>query len=284
MVDHSSMYEEPLSASRQLLCPLVLFGAGEYVRQFSHRERLGMKGRCMACHLSAQVQQHLRNVDLDRANFVAGPAQGGSVGQAFGSLYTHQLWCENSTDRAGVDRAIGMTARAGIDRADIEAGATADAVQRLTTHIVGEDLRAPIVKQYQVEALRAISWRHSRPQTCIRIHPFSRRAARQQLQEDGKVPERGQNLLDTHHRDKGLRQGYTHTPIALALHDADRPRFSYSEICAAQSYLCREELLSQIAPRHGGKALGVVREILSLSDRATEEVAYLGSILVNGRD
>src|SRR5258708_38417131 len=119
-------------------------------------------------------------------------------------LHTQELRCENGTNGSWVDRAIGMATRARIDRANIQTGTAADTVQRLTAHFISKDIGASIVEQNQVEGLRAISRCHSCPQTGVGIHPLARRTARQQLQEDSKVLECGQDFLDTHHSDEGL--------------------------------------------------------------------------------
>src|SRR6266568_5414333 len=228
------------------------------------------------------MQQHLRNVNLDRTDLVARSAQGGSIREGFSLLHAHQLRCENSPNGTGVDRAIGMTARAGIDRANIETGTATDTVQRLTTDLVSKDVSTSVVEQHQVERLWAISRRYPCPQAGVGIHPFACRTAWQQLQEDRKVLKGGQDFLDAHHRNERLRQRQAHASIALTLDDADRSALGDGEVGTAHRHLSREELLAQVAPCGGGKLLRIVGEVLPLSDRATEEVADLAAILMDG--
>ena len=190
------------------------------------------------------MQQHLGDVDLDRADLVARPTQGRCIGQAFGLLHSHQLRRENGTNGAGIDRAIGVPTSASIDRADIEAGAATNAVQRLTSYIVSKNIGAPVIQQDQVEGLRTISLRYPCPQAGVGVHSFAGRTARQELQEDGEVLKRGQNFLDTHHGDEGPGQCQAHAPIAFALRHADRPGLGNGEVRTAHGHLGSEELLA----------------------------------------
>src|SRR2546421_612378 len=103
------MHEESLSTSRQVLCPLVAPGTDEDTCQSPHCQCLRIEGRCVAYHFPTQVQQYLGNVDLDRADLVAGPTQGRSVGQGRGPLDAQQLRGEDGADRTGIDRAVGVS-------------------------------------------------------------------------------------------------------------------------------------------------------------------------------
>ena len=75
----------------------------------------------------AQADEHVGDVDLDRARGLAGTAQGRCVRQV--GIVGHAVVQrrQNTADRPGVDAAIGMTADAPIDRTGVEAGPAADA-------------------------------------------------------------------------------------------------------------------------------------------------------------
>jgi hypothetical protein len=96
--------------------------------------RSPMPGRLLALlvhHLGAQFEQHLGNIDLDRAHFIAGAAQRGGKGQRLRELHVHQLRCKNGADGPWIDRSVGVAAGLAIDRAGVQAGGAADALQGL---------------------------------------------------------------------------------------------------------------------------------------------------------
>src|SRR5690348_11277830 len=109
------------------------------------------------------MQQHFGNVDFDWADLITRSAQTRGIGKRFRVLHTHELRCENSTNGARINRTIGMTTSTRIDWTNIEARTTANAMQRLTPHLIGKHISAPIIEQHQVEALRTISRRYSCP-------------------------------------------------------------------------------------------------------------------------
>ena len=65
----------------QLLCSLVTLACGEGVEEGLHRELLGVEAAAGGHLAGAQVGQEARDLDLDRADLPAGPAQRGGVGQ-----------------------------------------------------------------------------------------------------------------------------------------------------------------------------------------------------------
>jgi len=52
-------------------------------------------------NLSAQFEQHLGNVDFDRADLVTCAAERRGVGQRLRVLHLHELWGENCADGPG---------------------------------------------------------------------------------------------------------------------------------------------------------------------------------------
>ncbi len=97
--------------------------------------------------LVAQVHEHLGDVDLHRADLVAGAAQGRRVGQRAGRRHAAEHRREDRADRPGVHGAVGVAAGALVDRADVQAGRAADAVERLAPDRVGEHLGAAVVER-----------------------------------------------------------------------------------------------------------------------------------------
>ena len=209
-------------APREPLRPLV---APRRRRTSRASERIAIRSRAglFVDDLRAQVQQHARDVDLDRADLVAGAAEARRIRQRLRVLDPAQLRREDRADRAGIDGAVRVAAGARVDRADVEARAAADAVQRLR----GRPRR--------------------RARACGRCRagrrgtPAARRPAVTPVQSDvygfirSPVDERGSSwrktsrsakrrheLLDAEHRHEHRRQRRAHPPVALGL-DHARP-------------------------------------------------------------
>ena len=75
-----------------------------------------------------------------------------ALGRSFASLRPLQQRGYDGADRARVGRAVGVAAGLPVDRADVQARAAADAVERLL-ELGAEQLRAAVVKQDQVHLL-----------------------------------------------------------------------------------------------------------------------------------
>ena len=99
------------------------------------RQPVGRLG--LADDLAAQVDEHLGDVDPDRADVEAGAAQRRRERQRRGLLVDRmlrdaaQLRRQDRADRARIDRPVGLAAGPLVDGADIQAGRAADAAQRL---------------------------------------------------------------------------------------------------------------------------------------------------------
>src|ERR1017187_10338160 len=104
------------------------------------------------------------DVDLDGAYLVTCAAQRRGIRQGLRVLHVHQLRSENSADGAGVNRPVGMTTGLSVNRAGIEAGSTADALERLPLPGVSQDRGPAVVEQNDMEALRAVAGSYTGPQ------------------------------------------------------------------------------------------------------------------------
>ena len=83
---------------------------------------------------TAQVEENGWDVDLDGANLVARAAETRRKRQRLGVLDADELRGEDRADRAWVHRPVGVTAGAGVHRADVQAGTAADAMERLASN------------------------------------------------------------------------------------------------------------------------------------------------------
>src|SRR5258708_5480240 len=64
-----------------------------------HRvEEAAQMAALLVGHLSAQIDENLRNIDFDRADLVARAAKGGGVWQRFGVAHLRELRRENGAD------------------------------------------------------------------------------------------------------------------------------------------------------------------------------------------
>src|SRR5271168_4726175 len=135
------------------------------------------------------MNQDFRDVDLDRTDLIAGPAQGRSVGQRIAVLEPSifqlmKLRGQDRADRSGVNRSIGVAAGLAVDRAGIQASSAADALKRLLRLCVVEDGAASVVEQDDMELARAVAGMNACPQRVVGVHPLASSRARQRLQED----------------------------------------------------------------------------------------------------
>jgi len=231
------MDEEALPGVREPLRALVTFRMREDRSQSAHRQRFRIKRPCLFRHVAAQMQQHLGDVDLYRADLVAGAAQSGGVGERCGTPQAEELGSQDRADGARIDRAIRVAASTGIDGTDVQAGATANAMERLPPYLVSKHVRSSIIEQDEMKCSGAIARRHSGPQAGVGVHPLAGRAPRQQLEEDLKVTKRRDNLLDPHYGDKRVRQGQAHPPVPLTFDDRNCPRLRDRKVGAADGHL-----------------------------------------------
>ena len=270
---------EPLRA-------LVAPARPEHLRERVHRQPLGAPARLDLVHdPPAQVDEHGRDVDLDRADLVAGAAQRGRPRQRRRLVEPLELRREDRADRARVDRLVGVAAGARVDRADVQAGRAADAVQRLAADLVREHVGPARVEQDEVELARAVVLAHARPDRRVRVHPLRGRGARQQLEHHLEVAPGRQHLLDPHQRDQDLRQRRAHAAVALGLDDADRARLGDREVRAARPRPGRVRNFSRRCRRAASAiARRLEPELLARGDRALEQRGDLGPVAVDRGD
>ena len=100
-------------------------------RKASLSRRLLLLARLGLLDLRAQVQQHLGNVDLHRADFGARAAQAGGERQRRLVRDAHELRRDDGADRPRIDPRKTVAADLAVHRAGVQAGAAADAIERL---------------------------------------------------------------------------------------------------------------------------------------------------------
>ena len=123
---------------------------------------------------AAEVDQDLGDVDLHRADVVAGPAERRGVGERAGVLDAREHRRQDRADRAGVDRVVGVAAGPLVDRADVQAGAAADAVRAWRPDRVFEDLGPAVVEEDRGGTPAGRRRGHAGPERVVRVHPLGR--------------------------------------------------------------------------------------------------------------
>src|SRR5262249_6346946 len=99
--------------------------------------------------------QHTRDVDPDRTRLRARAAERRGVGEVLHRPGALQHRGQQDPDRAGVRVAVGVAADLAVDRTHVQAGAAAQAVERLTQR-AGDLLDATVVEEDQVKLLRSL--------------------------------------------------------------------------------------------------------------------------------
>ena len=273
----------PVPRPRHPLRALVAPARREHARERVHREPLGAPAALGLAHdPSAQVHEHGRDVDLDRADLVAGAAQRRRPWQRRRVLEPAQLRRQDRADRARIDRLVRVPADARVHRAHVQARRAADAVQRLAADLVGEHVGAPAVEQHEVELLAAR--RLSRTPVQIDVYGFIRSA----------VEERGSSCsITSRSRHSGstfsipisvirTRGSVVHMrPLPSDSTTHDRARLGDAEVRAADRDRHREELLAQVPARGLGDRRRLQPEPLPARDRALEQRRDLGPVAVD---
>ena len=114
-------------------------------------------------------------------------------------LHAGQLRRQGNTDRARVDRAVGVAAGALVDWANIQASRATDALESLVTNRGGQGRGTAVIQQDQVEVLRAIALSNTGPHGGVWVHALRGGRTRQQLEEDLQVLEGRNQLFNAHH-------------------------------------------------------------------------------------
>src|SRR5438067_5662183 len=182
--------------------------------------------------LLAEADEHLRNLNFDRAGSLTRPAEAGGVRQMMVGRQTVAEWCEHSTDRAGMDAAIGMAADAAINRAGIQASAAADAKQAFAQR-AAENSRAAVIENDEVECFRPVQLAGlPRAGDDLRINRelLAGCSAGEDLQEVRQVGQARDDLLDAHDGDVALGKSTGEEAVPFVGDQYNRAGFGDREI------------------------------------------------------
>ena len=100
----------------------------------------------------------MMQINFHRARLGAGTAERTRVGKMFPILQAAQMRRDDRADGAAVGCAVSVAADVAENRTDVQARAASNAMERVALFGVGEQFRAMIVEQDDVEFLRAITF------------------------------------------------------------------------------------------------------------------------------
>ena len=161
---------------------------------------------------------------------------------------------QDEPDGPDVDMAVVVAAHQPVDRADIGAGAAADAAQRLGEHRVLGQGQAAVVQEDDVHFLSAVgAGLHSRgagDPGDVGGDGLAGGVARQDLEDaQGRFEIRDQ-LVQAHQGHVHARQGRHQAAVALVGDKADGAGLGDGEIGAGDAHVGLEKCLAQLAPGH----------------------------------
>src|SRR5215212_8065694 len=176
--------------------------------------------------------------------------------------------------RARICRAVGVATRLAVDRAYVEAGAAADAVQCLL-ELSTEQSGATVVHEDEVELLGPVELPPlpgSRYEVGVHRKLLPRAATREEPDEDREVRKSRDEFLYTHHDHVNWRDARYEPGVALVRYRGDCPRFGDAEVGAGYAYIRGQEFLAQASTGEGAKGLYVGRQLFARC--AGEDLRY----------
>src|SRR5918998_1493148 len=180
-------------------------------------QRLPLAPDALLHLLVAELEEEVVQRDAHGTRLPARAAQGGGVREILGLLRPLEQGCYDGPDRAGVRRAVGVAAGLAVDRADVQAGAAADAVERLL-ELRAQELRAAVVQQDQVKLLRPVQLTFTAragDEVGVDRDLLPRPAPAEELDEDREVLEARDHLLYPHNNHVHRRDAGDETGVSL---------------------------------------------------------------------
>src|SRR5262249_40639397 len=136
------------------------------------------------------MQQHIRDVYLDRAHFAAGAAQRRGERQMGRFVGSDELRSDYRANWTGIYPAISVAAYLLIDRTYIQASAAANTIKRFAKAGVRKYVQPAIIEYYHMQffgAFFACGTFYACQEGDVRTHLLAGGAAREQPQKDREV-------------------------------------------------------------------------------------------------
>src|SRR5918998_4979360 len=203
--------------------------------------------------------------DADGTGLPTGPAEARSVGQVFRLILALKQGRYHGPYRAGVGGSVGVAAGLPVDRAHVQAGAAADAIQRLL-ELRAQQFGTAVVHEDEVQLLRAVELARlpgPRDEVGVDRELLSRAAAGQEPDEDRKVLEAGNKLLYPHHDDVHRGNAGDEPGVSLVGNRGHGARLGHPEVGARDADIGGQELLAQAPAGKRPQGLDVGRQLLA---------------------
>src|ERR1700751_791129 len=172
-----------------------------------------------------------------------------------------QMRSENAADWTGVRGAVGVAAHSAKHRADVEAGAAADAMQPVALLDIREQFRSAIVEQYDMEffgTINLIRLPRAADQSVIASDWLAGAGGGEDRPQQREILEPRNHFFDAGERDMNARDAGAEAAIAFVGGEGNHSRISNEEIGAADSQFGREEIAAQRAASCGDQLDGIV--------------------------
>src|SRR2546428_2248047 len=137
--------EDPRQLPEEAIGP----GARQHPPADPRNHALAQRHQALRGQLAAPGEQLGVQVDPDRADVAAGPAERGGEGE-IGVLLRVDVRREDRADGARDGHAVAVPSAAAIDGAGVQAGRAADAFERVAVLLAREDPAAPVIDDYDV--------------------------------------------------------------------------------------------------------------------------------------
>ena len=219
----------------------------------------------------AQVKQHPRNIQANRTDVSARPAQRAGARQIRPVVKIAQTWSQDRAHRAWIGVAVRVTADARIDRTHVHAGAAPDATEDLCT-LARHETRPSVVEQDNVQRLRSTliarsSW--TADERCVSCQLLTGSRSSQQLEKSVEIGKCRNELLDPHQYDMHPWQRRHHSPVAFVRDETNRARFHDAKVGTGDAHVGVEEDLAKTLARISSQRRRIVASAVSSAGRAS---------------
>ena len=232
-----------------------------------------LRGDFLALRLVAEAEQEIGDRNVHRADFVASTAERGGfrkVGE-FRETFPEKDGREHRTNRAAVDRAIGVAGCLSVNGADILAGGATDAAQDFPA-VRGEHIGAPVVHEDDVHVLRAV-------RLVLRFRTIDKLGvngqllagggATEEVEENGEVALFRDDLLDTDEGNVKLVRCHAETRVTLVRNEGEPTGVGADEVRSGDTRLGGHVFLTEVNAGAAGDRFWIV--VVVRGDALAEE-------------
>src|SRR5579862_3376454 len=204
----------------------------------------------MIHRVAAIFEKVVMQINFHGASVRARAAEGRRIGEMVKLVNAAQMGSENAADWARISGAVSVAANSAKHRANIEAGAAANAMQHVALLDVREQFGSAIVEQHDVEFLGAVDLiRLSRAanQSVIAGDGLASACGGKDGPKQGEILEARNHFFDSRERDMNTRDAGAEAAIAFVGGEGNHAGIGDKEIGTADSHFGREKIAAQRA-------------------------------------